>query len=101
MNVRIVVHHDISDHPSDFEAPLGVSTPVRRFVRQVDRLARGYDVVDVGTLISGRLPRRPLLITSDDHYRFAPPFPTRDRRRFGPRSRSGHAGEAFATPRGG
>lgn len=69
MSVRIVVYHDISDHPSDFEAPLGVSTPVQRFVAQVDRLARDYDVIDVGTLISGRLPRRPLLLTFDDHYR--------------------------------
>lgn len=69
MNVRVVVYHDISDHPSDFEAPLGVSTPTARFLQQIERLARDYDVIDVGTLISGRLPRRPLLITFDDHYR--------------------------------
>ncbi len=69
MNVRVVVYHNISDHPSDFEAPLGVSTPTGRFAQQIERLARDYDVIDAGTLISGRLPRRPLLITFDDHYR--------------------------------
>ncbi len=69
MSVRVVVYHDVSDCPSDFEAPLGVTTPTGRFLQQIDRLARDYDVIDAGTLISGRLPRRPLLITFDDHYR--------------------------------
>lgn len=63
------MYHDVSDHVSEFEAPLGVTAPTGVFAKQVDRLARDYDVIDADTLISGRLPRRPLLITFDDHYR--------------------------------
>jgi peptidoglycan/xylan/chitin deacetylase (PgdA/CDA1 family) len=62
------LHHHIGEE-SAFEAGLGISTRLELFERQVDWLERNFDFIDLETLLSGRLPRRPLLMTFDDAFR--------------------------------
>ena len=62
-----VVYHNIGAE-TGFEAGLNVTIPWQTFAGQIAFLARNYDVVDLNTILSGRLPKRPLLITFDDCY---------------------------------
>ena len=68
-NVRIVLYHNIAETESAFERGLGVTTRPEIFRQHVDYYRRNYDVIDLETLLSGKLPPRPLLITFDDCYR--------------------------------
>ncbi|MEL6979490.1 MAG: polysaccharide deacetylase family protein [Pseudomonadota bacterium] len=65
--VTITVHHHIGDE-TDFEKGLSLSTRRECFEAHISWLAREYDVIDLSTLLSGNLPRRPLLLTFDDPY---------------------------------
>lgn len=62
-----VLHHHIGTE-SKFESGLGIATARPLYEAQIVRLARDYDIIDLDTLLSGRLPRRPLLLTFDDVY---------------------------------
>jgi peptidoglycan/xylan/chitin deacetylase (PgdA/CDA1 family) len=62
-------YHFVSDRQISCSAMLGVTTPVAVFEQHLDHFARHFDVVDLDTVISGRLPARPLLLTFDDSYR--------------------------------
>ena len=62
-----VVYHNIGDETS-FEAGLGVTIGWQTFRSQIAYLARNYDVIGIGDLLDGKLPRRPLLISFDDCY---------------------------------
>jgi peptidoglycan/xylan/chitin deacetylase (PgdA/CDA1 family) len=68
-SLRIVLYHHLSDARSELTDGLGVTTPPRLFERHLARFERDYEVVDLETVLSGRLPRRALLITFDDGYR--------------------------------
>lgn len=68
MHPVITLHHHIGQE-GPFERGLGIATSQNAFDRQIDRLAKDYDVIDLDILLSGRLPRRPLLLTFDDTYR--------------------------------
>lgn len=63
-----VLHHHIGSE-TDFERGLGVTTEPAAYAAQIDWLAREFDVIDLDTLLSGKLPRRPLLLTFDDAFR--------------------------------
>ena len=67
--VTSVLYHNIVDQETPFEAGLGVTTRPEIFEQHLDFYAKNYDVIDLETLLSGSLPRRPLLITFDDCYR--------------------------------
>jgi peptidoglycan/xylan/chitin deacetylase (PgdA/CDA1 family) len=67
--LRAVVYHHITDHPCSLVDRLGVSTSPAVFETHVRKLARNYEVVDLDAVLSGKLPRRALLITFDDGYR--------------------------------
>jgi peptidoglycan/xylan/chitin deacetylase (PgdA/CDA1 family) len=67
--LRVVLYHHVADAPCELTDRLGVTTRVDDFEWQLDVFARDYDVVDLDAVLSGRLPRRPLLITFDDAYR--------------------------------
>lgn len=67
--LQVVLYHHLTDHPTKLVDKLGVSTPPALFEAHIHRLAREYEVVDLDQVLSGRLPRRPLLITFDDGYR--------------------------------
>lgn len=67
--LRVVLYHHLADRPTELEGPLHVNTPPSLFEEHIRRLSRDYEVVDLETVISGRLPRRALLITFDDGYR--------------------------------
>jgi peptidoglycan/xylan/chitin deacetylase (PgdA/CDA1 family) len=67
--VTSVLYHNIVEHETPFEAGLGVTTRPEVFEQHLDFYQKNYDIIDLETLLSGRLPRRPLLITFDDCYR--------------------------------
>ena len=67
--LNIALYHHLTDQPGEIDGPLGVATAPGLFEAHVQRLARDYEIVDLATALSGRLPRRPLLITFDDGYR--------------------------------
>lgn len=68
-DVTAILYHAITQSESDFERGLGVATSPDRFAAHVDYFDKNYDIIDLDTLVSGKLPRRPLLITFDDVYR--------------------------------
>lgn len=68
-SLRVVLYHHITNRVSHLVDRLAVSTPVAVFEAHIRKLARSYDVVSLDTVLSGRLPHRPLLITFDDGYR--------------------------------
>jgi peptidoglycan/xylan/chitin deacetylase (PgdA/CDA1 family) len=65
----IVLYHNIAGEPTPFERAIEVNTEHANFVAHLDYYQKNYDIIDCGTLLSGNLPRRPLLITFDDCYR--------------------------------
>lgn len=67
--LRVVLYHHLGDHPSSLLDRLGVSTSPSAFETHVRKLANEYEVVGLDAVLSGRLPRRALLITFDDGYR--------------------------------
>jgi peptidoglycan/xylan/chitin deacetylase (PgdA/CDA1 family) len=68
-SLRCVLYHNISATESPFEAGLGVTTHPDKFEQHVEFYRKNYDIIDLDTLIRGKLPKRPLLITFDDCYR--------------------------------
>lgn len=69
MNAPVcVLHHHIGAE-SIFEHGLDVASDPEIYAAQVDQMARDYDIIDLETLLSGKLPRRPLLMSFDDAYR--------------------------------
>ena len=67
--LQVVLYHHLADESDDLTHDLRVATPPALFEAHLRRLARDYDVVDLDQALSGRLPRRALLITFDDGYR--------------------------------
>jgi peptidoglycan/xylan/chitin deacetylase (PgdA/CDA1 family) len=67
--LQVVLYHHLADELHELVDELRVATPPALFEAHVRRLARDYDVVGLDEVLSGRLPRRPLLITFDDGYR--------------------------------
>jgi len=67
-SLRVVLYHDIGE-PSDYTCNLGVSTPTAVFSEHMKFLGKHYDFVSVDDVISGKLPKRPLLVTFDDAFR--------------------------------
>lgn len=65
----IALYHDIMTTVSPFEAELGLTTRPENFVAHLAYFEKNYDLIDLDTLLSGSLPRRPLLLTFDDCYR--------------------------------
>jgi peptidoglycan/xylan/chitin deacetylase (PgdA/CDA1 family) len=66
---RAVLYHHLTDHASSLVDQLTVSTRPAVFEAHVRKLARDYEVVGLDTVLTGKLPRRALLITFDDGYR--------------------------------
>lgn len=62
-----ILHHHIGAETS-FERGLGVTSSRAAYEAQISHLAKEYDVIDLNTLISGKLPKRPLLMTFDDAF---------------------------------
>ena len=67
--LRVVLYHHLADNSTELEGMLDVATPPALFEAHIARLLRDYEVVDLDCVLSGRLPRRALLITFDDGYR--------------------------------
>src|SRR5688572_19290316 len=68
-SLRAVLYHHVTDHACSLVDRLAVSTPPNAFEAHVRKLARDYQFVSLGEVLSGELPRRALLITFDDGYR--------------------------------
>jgi peptidoglycan/xylan/chitin deacetylase (PgdA/CDA1 family) len=67
--LRVVLYHHIADRVSSLVDRLAVSTTPAVFEAHVRKMARDYEIVGLDAVISGELPRRPLLLTFDDGYR--------------------------------
>lgn len=67
--LRAVLYHHIASTASSLVERLAVSTTPTVFEAHIRKLARDYEIVSLDTVLSGRLPRRPLLLTFDDGYR--------------------------------
>ena len=67
--LRAVLYHHVAEQPSSLFNRLAVNTPPDVFEAHVRKIARDYNVVSLDDVLSGRLPRRALLITFDDGYR--------------------------------
>jgi peptidoglycan/xylan/chitin deacetylase (PgdA/CDA1 family) len=67
--LRIALYHHISDRRSDFYDDLLVTLAAAEFERQIRYFQLNYDIIGLDEVLSGNLPRRPLLITFDDAYR--------------------------------
>lgn len=66
--VTAVLYHNIAAAETSFEAGIRVTTRPETFEQHIRFYEKNYDVIDLDTLLSGRLPKRPLLITFDDCY---------------------------------
>lgn len=66
--VVCTLHHHVG-RESVFERGLNVSSDRDVFEAQVDWLQQNFDVIDLDVLLSGKLPKRPLLLTFDDAFR--------------------------------
>jgi peptidoglycan/xylan/chitin deacetylase (PgdA/CDA1 family) len=64
-----VLYHAIAPSESDFERGLDVITHPEKFASHIQYLDRHYDIIDLDTMLRGKMPRRPLLITFDDFYK--------------------------------
>jgi peptidoglycan/xylan/chitin deacetylase (PgdA/CDA1 family) len=67
--LRVVLYHHLTERPTELEDKLEIATPPDLFEAHIARLLQDYEVVDLDCVLSGRLPRRALLITFDDGYR--------------------------------
>jgi len=67
--VTAVLYHNIAEQETPFEDGIRVTTRPETFESHIRFYEKNYDVIDLDTLLSGRLPKRPLLITFDDCYR--------------------------------
>jgi peptidoglycan/xylan/chitin deacetylase (PgdA/CDA1 family) len=65
--VVCTLHHHVG-RESAFERGLDVSTEPDAYEAQIDWMGRHFDFIDLDTLLSGRLPRHPLLLTFDDTF---------------------------------
>ena len=68
-DVSIVCYHDISAEKNCLTSQLSVSTRPDVFRNHISYFVKNFDVIGVDELLSGKLPRRPLLVTFDDAYR--------------------------------
>ena len=68
-NIPIVTYHDISDESSPYTAQLLLSTRPEVFRNHVAYFAKNFDIIGLDDLFTGKLPRKPLLLTFDDAYR--------------------------------
>ena len=69
MTLTSVLYHNIAERETDFEVGLGLTTHPDTFEKHLRYYQKNYDIIDLDTLLSGRLPRRALLLTFDDCYR--------------------------------
>ncbi len=62
-----ILHHHVGAETS-FERGLAVTSTRAAYEAQINHLAKDNDVIDLDTLLSGKLPKRPLLMTFDDAF---------------------------------
>ena len=67
--LRVVLYHHITDRVGSLVDRLAVSTSQAAFEAHLGKMARDYEIVGLDAVLSGKLPRRALLITFDDGYR--------------------------------
>src|SRR5262245_5985248 len=67
--ISIVLYHHIADDKHLLTKQLGVTTRPDTFERHIRYFAQNFDFVSGYELITGALPRKPILVTFDDAYR--------------------------------
>jgi peptidoglycan/xylan/chitin deacetylase (PgdA/CDA1 family) len=68
-DVAVVLYHQIAVTPDPLTNQLGVSTPPEVFESHLNYFSKNFDFISGDDLLSGILPRKPLLVTFDDAYR--------------------------------
>lgn len=68
-NILVVLYHHLATKEDSFTSSLSVSTDPELFEKHIRYYARNYDLIGADDLLSGNLPRKPLLVTFDDAYR--------------------------------
>jgi hypothetical protein len=66
---RVLLYHHVAEQDNEYINQLGIRIHPDDFAWHLDLISREYDVIDLDTALSGKLPKRPLLITFDDAYR--------------------------------
>lgn len=66
-NVTCVLHHHIGAE-SEFETGLNIATDVSAYAAQIAWLGDRFDFISLEQLLSGDLPKKPLLLTFDDAF---------------------------------
>lgn len=64
--VVIFLYHDVTDHPSEFNASLDLNVSPRVFADQLDLIADSFHVIRPEELVSGDHPTPAAMITFDD-----------------------------------
>jgi peptidoglycan/xylan/chitin deacetylase (PgdA/CDA1 family) len=67
--LRVALYHDVGASPGPCTDGLGVTVSPEVWTKHLDYYEREYAIVDLETVLHGRLPKRALLITFDDGYR--------------------------------
>jgi peptidoglycan/xylan/chitin deacetylase (PgdA/CDA1 family) len=67
--ITIVLYHHISEDMHPLTKHLGVTTGPDLFAKHVRYFKQNFDFVSGSELITGVLPRKPILVTFDDAYR--------------------------------
>lgn len=67
--ISIVLYHRIAENEHSLTKQLGVTTKPDTFERHIRYFAQNFDFVSGYDLITGALPRKPILVTFDDAYR--------------------------------
>jgi peptidoglycan/xylan/chitin deacetylase (PgdA/CDA1 family) len=65
--VTCSLHHHIGE-VTDFERGLNVASTRAIFEQHIEYFANTYNIIDLTTLLSGKLPSRPMLLTFDDTF---------------------------------
>lgn len=68
-DVSIVLYHNISANKCPLTSQLGISTRPEVFRKHIEYYKKNFDFISEDDLLSGRLPRKALLVTFDDAYR--------------------------------
>jgi peptidoglycan/xylan/chitin deacetylase (PgdA/CDA1 family) len=67
--ITVVLYHHITEDNDPLTSQLDLVTRPDTFEKHIKYFARNFDLVSGSDLVSGTLPRRPLLVTFDDAYR--------------------------------
>jgi peptidoglycan/xylan/chitin deacetylase (PgdA/CDA1 family) len=67
--LTVPLYHHVADRPVPATAHISVTTRTEHLHAHLDRFTKAFDIIDLETVLTRRLPKRPLLLTFDDCFR--------------------------------